>query len=66
MTPLKTRYDWKPGKRWELLAPEGSKSELQNVVISVLHDVLLVLYVAGRLYGQALVDAQARHGVKHG
>ena len=61
---MKTRDDWKPGKRWELLAPEGSSSSLQSVVANIrsLHDVLLVLYLADRLYGQALVDARARFG----
>lgn len=60
---MKTRYDWKAGKRGELLSPEGSRSELQNVVadIHVIHDVLRVLYLQGRLYGQALVDARATY-----
>lgn len=59
----KTRYDWAPERKGDLLAPEGSKSLQQTVVVGVMrHDVLRILFDGGRLYGRALLDARARYG----
>lgn len=59
----RTRYDWVPGQEGRLLAPEGSKSVLQTVVVGVMrHDTLRILYEDGRLYGRALAEARERHG----
>ena len=56
----KTRYDWAPGKRGDLLMPVGSTSAIQQGV-QVTGDVLEKLYRAGRLTGSALDDALQRH-----
>ncbi len=58
MRRIETRYDWAPGKRGELLMPEGSKSIQQAVQVT--GDVLEKLYRAGRLTGSALEDAKRR------
>ncbi len=61
----KTRYDWVSGYQNKLLAPEGSKSVHQQVVVGVMsHDVLRILFDDGRLYGGALDDATERYGTK--
>ena len=56
----KTRYDWAPGKRGDLLMPEGSKSVQQAVQVT--GDLLDELYRAGRLTGSALEDARRIDG----
>ena len=55
----RTRYDWAPGREGRLLAPEGSRSVQQQVVVGVMrHDTLRILFDGGRLYGKALDDAE--------
>ena len=61
---MKTRYDWQPGKRWKLLAPEGSSSIQQTVVADA--RAFEVLYLEDRLIGEALADATAMYGAKPG
>ena len=56
----KTRYDWEPGRRGELLMPEGSSSIQQGVQVTSVGDVLEKLYREGRLTGSALEDAKER------
>ena len=58
----KTRYDWVPEREGKLLAPEGSKSIQQQVVVRKHpHDVLRILFDGDRLYGRALEDTRMRY-----
>ena len=57
---VKTMYDWAPGRRGDLLMPDGSNSIQQSVLITSAGDVLEKLYREGRLKGQALADAAAK------
>ena len=58
----RTRYDRVPGREGKLLAPEGSKSIQQQVVVRRHpHDVLQVLFDGDRLYGRALEDTKMRY-----
>jgi len=52
-----TLYDWAPGRRGELLMPEGSESIQQGVQVTSTGGVLEKLYREGRLKGKALADA---------
>ena len=62
MSETRTRYDWAPGKRGRVLAPEGSKSVHQQVVTGVLRwDTLRILFDEDRLCGEALEDARRRY-----
>lgn len=62
---MKTRYDWKAGHRGELLEPDNASPSIQQCIVANVHveqEPLLMLYLADRLHGQALVDAQAKYG----
>ncbi len=65
---MKTRYDWFPGERGKLLAPDGPKSDsIRQTVVADMHvsgEVLRLLYLDDRLVGQALVDASAKYGAE--
>lgn len=65
MKELKTKYDWVPGKKGSLLAPEGSDNVMHTVVVGILpHDVVRILFDGGRLYGQALREARTKYRKK--
>lgn len=63
---MKTLYDWKPGNRGRVLAPVGSMSTQQTVLLgfSLGHDTFLELFESGRLRGEALADARIRYEFK--
>lgn len=58
---MRTVYDWAPGRRGELLMPEGSNSIQQSVLLTSAGDVLEKLYREGRLKGKALEDAKVKY-----
>lgn len=64
---MKTRYDWLPDRRGKLLVPEGDRSASTELNMAVYvaftadRDPLYLLYVADRLYGQALEDAREKY-----